>query len=176
MSPFSWQGQNLCGLSLAFILDWRVVTYHSIFRLDVRGQNFLFEYLKNYLSCDLNCFVLWKFGIFVAIGSWFHVFMPICRCMRAFSNKKLSKILFPAQRQNWHFAKNIKNYLILTKNCDQTTWPTMNHKASLERQCPYLSSGTFGFEICPPIRSQLPCENQGPLTSSQEIQWYVHIL
>ena len=23
--PFSWQGQNLCGLSLAFIIDWRVV-------------------------------------------------------------------------------------------------------------------------------------------------------
>ena len=28
MSPFSWQGQNLlCGLSLAFILEWRVVLY-----------------------------------------------------------------------------------------------------------------------------------------------------
>ena len=25
MSPFSQQGQNLCGLSLAFIIDWRVV-------------------------------------------------------------------------------------------------------------------------------------------------------
>ena len=25
MSPFSWQGQNLCGPSLAFIIDWRVV-------------------------------------------------------------------------------------------------------------------------------------------------------
>ena len=25
MSPFSWQGQNLCGLELAFIIDWRVV-------------------------------------------------------------------------------------------------------------------------------------------------------
>ena len=27
MSPFTWQGQNLCGLSLAFILDWRVVKW-----------------------------------------------------------------------------------------------------------------------------------------------------
>ena len=26
MSPFSWQCQNLCLLSLAFIIDWRVVT------------------------------------------------------------------------------------------------------------------------------------------------------
>ena len=26
MSPFSWQCQNLCGLSLAFIIDGRVVT------------------------------------------------------------------------------------------------------------------------------------------------------
>ena len=26
MSPFSWQCQNLCRLSLAFILDWRVVS------------------------------------------------------------------------------------------------------------------------------------------------------
>ena len=25
MSPFSWQCQNLCKLSLAFIIDWRVV-------------------------------------------------------------------------------------------------------------------------------------------------------
>ena len=103
-------------------------------------------------------------------------------CLRQFVfewehfEKKFSKILFPAQRKNWHFVKNIKNYLILTKNCDQTTWPTINHKVSLERQCPYLSSGTFGFEICPPIRSQLPCENQGPLTSSRKIEWYVHIL
>ena len=27
------------------------------------------------------------------------------------------------------------------------TRPTMKHKASFERQCPYLSSGTLGFEI-----------------------------
>ena len=25
MSPFSWQGRNLCGLSLVFVKDWRVV-------------------------------------------------------------------------------------------------------------------------------------------------------
>ena len=25
MSPLSWKGQNLCGLSLVFIKDWRVV-------------------------------------------------------------------------------------------------------------------------------------------------------
>ena len=25
MGPFSWQGQKLCGLSMTFILDWRVV-------------------------------------------------------------------------------------------------------------------------------------------------------
>ena len=25
LSLFSWQGQNLCRLSLAFIIDWRVV-------------------------------------------------------------------------------------------------------------------------------------------------------
>ena len=27
MSPFSWQCQNLCSLSLAFIKDWRIVTF-----------------------------------------------------------------------------------------------------------------------------------------------------
>ena len=26
MSPFSWQGHNLCGLSLVFVKDWRVVS------------------------------------------------------------------------------------------------------------------------------------------------------
>ena len=25
MSPFPWQGRNLCGLSLVFVKDWRVV-------------------------------------------------------------------------------------------------------------------------------------------------------
>ena len=34
----------------------------------------------------------------------------------------------------------------------------------------------LGFKIWPPIRSQLPCENQRPLTSSRKIEWYVHIL
>ena len=29
MSPFSWQCQNLCLLSLTFILDWRVVSVFS---------------------------------------------------------------------------------------------------------------------------------------------------
>ena len=27
MSPFSWQGRNLCGLSLVFVKDWRVVDH-----------------------------------------------------------------------------------------------------------------------------------------------------
>ena len=35
MSLFSWQGQNLCGLSLTFILDWRVVTVSDIFDLSI---------------------------------------------------------------------------------------------------------------------------------------------
>ena len=30
MSPFSWQCQNLCLLSLVFIIDWRVVAGNSI--------------------------------------------------------------------------------------------------------------------------------------------------
>ena len=30
MSPFSWQCQNLCLLSLAFIIDWRVVASYSV--------------------------------------------------------------------------------------------------------------------------------------------------
>ena len=30
MSPFSWQCQNLCLLSLAFIIDWRVVCCPSL--------------------------------------------------------------------------------------------------------------------------------------------------
>ena len=29
-SLFLWQGQNLCGLSLAFIIDWRVVSSKSL--------------------------------------------------------------------------------------------------------------------------------------------------
>ena len=90
--------------------------------------------------------------------------------------EKLSKILFPAKRHNWHFLKIIKNYLILTKNCDQTTWPTVKQRAPLQRFSPYVSSGTLGFAICRPLRSLWPWENHGPLISSRKIEWYVHIL
>ena len=83
-------------------------------------------------------------------------FMSLCQFIFEWEylEKKFSKIIFFGARTKWSFCENAKNYLTLTKNCDQTTWPTMNHKVSLERQCPYLSPGTLGFEICPPIRSQ----------------------
>ena len=61
------------------------------------------------------------------------------------------------------FPKNIKKYSSLTMGYDQTTWPTTNQKVSVERQCPYLSFGTSRFEISPPVRSQWPFENHGPL-------------
>ena len=58
-------------------------------------------------------------------------FMYLCQFVFEVEHfeKQFSKILFSAQRQNGHFVKNVKNDLIFTKNCDQTTWPTMNHKA-----------------------------------------------
>ena len=46
---------------------------------------------------------------------------------------------------------------------DQTTWPTTNQNVSVERQCPYLSFETLGFEINISVWSQWPCENHGPL-------------
>ena len=41
MSPFSRQGQNLCGLSLAFILDWRVVSHKLLICTYVSVQDCL---------------------------------------------------------------------------------------------------------------------------------------
>ena len=38
MRPFSWQCQNLCLLSLAFILDWRVVHVNHVFSIKVLLQ------------------------------------------------------------------------------------------------------------------------------------------
>ena len=35
--------------------------------------------------------VFWKFGIFLATGSWFLVYMPICLWMRAFWKKSFQK-------------------------------------------------------------------------------------
>ena len=46
MSPFSWQCQNLCLLSLAFILDWRVVhVTHCISEPTIceRSRQFIFS-------------------------------------------------------------------------------------------------------------------------------------
>ena len=105
-------------------------------------------------------------------------FMSMCQFIFEWEylEKKFSKIIFFSSRTKWSFCENAENYLTLTKNCYQMTWPTMNHKVSLERQCPYLSPGTLGFEICPPIRSQQPCRNHGPPRSSLKIEWYVHIL
>ena len=68
--------------------------------------------------------------------------------------KKFSKICFPSWVEKWDFLKNLKNYSTLTMRCDQTTWPTANQKVLVERQCPYLSFGTLGFQIGPPAGSQ----------------------
>ena len=101
-------------------------------------------------------------------------FMSLCQFVFEWEHvEKVLKILLSAQRQNEHFVKNIKTYLILTKNCNQNPWPTMNQKASLDRQWPNLSSGTLEFEICPPIRSQWPWGNDGPLMSVLKIEWYM---
>ena len=47
MSQFSWQGQNLCGLSLAFIIDWRVVL---VFGLVTTPGNYqaLMDYINSH--------------------------------------------------------------------------------------------------------------------------------
>ena len=39
----------------------------------------------------------------------------------------------------------------------------LGQKASVERQCPYLSFHTSRFDIGPTVRSEWPFENYGPL-------------
>ena len=55
MSPFSWQAQNLCGLSLAFILDWRVVA-HLINFVNHDGHE-----IEKFVKTDNPILVLIKF-------------------------------------------------------------------------------------------------------------------
>ena len=46
MSPFSWLCQNLCLLSLAFIIDWRVVSMFQ-FQFSIANIWFFFNYEKS---------------------------------------------------------------------------------------------------------------------------------
>ena len=56
MSPFSWQGQNLCGLSLAFILDWRVVCHNKVTILSIFHYTW-FPDLNSCMISELTSFV-----------------------------------------------------------------------------------------------------------------------
>ena len=81
MSPFSWQCQNLCLLSLAFIIDWRVVASYSVCNKEMtKGYPTLVlrvlwgkvgslkkfaEFRDNFLSLGRKFDVLWRnFAIF----------------------------------------------------------------------------------------------------------------
>ena len=43
MSPFSWQGQSLCGLSLVFVKDWRVVICFGLRSINYSGHQWFIE-------------------------------------------------------------------------------------------------------------------------------------
>ena len=52
MSPFSWQGQNLCGLSLVFVKDWRVVSSFSQMAIyETQKSPFIFPHHNQTKSC-----------------------------------------------------------------------------------------------------------------------------
>ena len=53
MSPFSWRCQNFCLLSLAFIIDWRVVT-NDWAKLVFSDQLNHLEYLFSRSQCEVD--------------------------------------------------------------------------------------------------------------------------
>ena len=61
--------------------------------------------------------------------------------------KKESKKQVVSPGKLGHFWKSTKKHLTLTKRCDQTTAATKILDIPLERQYPYLSFGTYFFEI-----------------------------
>ena len=66
MSLFSWQDQNLCGLSLAFIIDWRVVRCN---RKRTRG---LLKRVKNeFVDIDITCLRSRRDGATYSVPSGF---------------------------------------------------------------------------------------------------------
>ena len=52
MSPFLWQGQNLCGLSLVFDKDWRVVqAFQILWDIVLQGGH---ESSKEWMTLSLS--------------------------------------------------------------------------------------------------------------------------
>ena len=68
--------------------------------------------------------------------------------MRAFLKKESKNEVFNAGKLG-HFWKTATNHLTSTKCCDQTTSATNISHITVERQYPYLSFGTWFFEIYP---------------------------
>ena len=56
MRPFSWQCQNLCLLSLAFILDWRVVYHKELTNIILTSESKIVEiqFIPVFYSLDKN--------------------------------------------------------------------------------------------------------------------------
>ena len=76
------------------------------------GERVLFVYVN-----------LGYLGLF-AVG-----FMHLCLLVLKWEHleQKFTKFVFRATQKKCDFWKNVKNYSILVKRCDQTTWPTVNH-------------------------------------------------
>ena len=74
ISPFSWQWQNLCWLSLVFIIDWRAVFLYNFepFSVFIHSRPFLKTYgmgqlFQIYLSFNYSAFIFWNVGMFLKI-------------------------------------------------------------------------------------------------------------
>ena len=65
-------------------------------------------------------FRIWKYGIFVAICSWFHPFLSNCLLMRAFWKKVFKNLFLELGRKMWFSEKRQKLLYF-----DKALWP--NH-------------------------------------------------
>ena len=75
---------------------------------------------KKWPNIFMCFFRIWKYGIFVAICSWFHPFLSNCLLMRAFWKKVFKNLFLELGRKMWFSEKRQKLLYF-----DKALWP--NH-------------------------------------------------
>ena len=112
---------------------------------------------KKWPNIFMCFFRIWKYGIFVAICSWFHPFLSNCLLMRAFWKKVFKNLFLELGRKMWFSEKRQKLLYF-----DKALWP--NH---LTYSKPLGISGKTNvhiFHLVPRnLKSVLPLGHSGSL-------------
>ena len=129
---------------------------------------------KKWPNIFMCFFRIWKYGIFVAICSWFHPFLSNCLLMRAFWKKVFKNLFLELGRKMW-FAKKSKKLL----NFDNALWPNHLTYSKPKGTCGKTTSKAFiwypGILIWSTCWVTVTLQKSWTTSAMAKNEWYVHI-